>query len=136
MRIPSRGGNRNGSEPRASEEKTNATSGISTPEACGSAAPSAAQQRSPQIKEQRGGKSQRWCFFIIKNTKRKRSPPFISVRPLSFPRFLTRARGAAAPGGAGLAVLGYVKVAVGSGGNTFPPFLLLFVQLFSNILSY
>lgn len=66
MRIPPHGGNINGSEPRVTEEKTNATSGISTV----TARESVAQQTIPQIKEQQAGKSQRRRYFIIKNTKK------------------------------------------------------------------
>lgn len=54
MRIPPHGGNINGSEPRVTEEKTNATNGLSR----AGVRESAAQQTNPQIKEQQGGKLQ------------------------------------------------------------------------------
>lgn len=77
MRIPPHGRNINGSEPRVTEEKTNATSGLST----AGVGESAAQQTKPQMKEQKGGKSQQRCYFYHKKkTPRKHSSFCIPVR--------------------------------------------------------
>lgn len=78
MRIPPHGRNLNGSEPRVTEEKTNAPSGISN----------AARQTNPQIKEQQGGKLQQPPDFIIRNTKRPSLPssPSAVLSSASFAR--------------------------------------------------
>lgn len=78
-RIPSHGRNINGSEPRVTEEKTNATSGISEPNA---------RRRSKQVLKLRsnGVENHSSASLALKTQEGKKSVLLlISVRPLSCP---------------------------------------------------